>query len=252
MGALEGNSETMDVWAKNIRLGSANLSITNAASIAADEEISMGDFYYRGSNRGTLDIRAARQAGTIESLGMYKGQMAFTIAEGDIRANYVNIESGGFTLTAQTGSLLVDTMHAVDIAGAYGIELHAGLDIGSRETPLKFVFTRQWIAEDSTEDFFWTRDLYLDYDRPMNTPLTLNKQGEGNIYLTIRGRDVEIAQEGVLGGVIDASGQNVSITTTAGGIGTQEAPLVIEAARALTLTSAGGHLGAWRRRQPAP
>ena len=49
---------------------------------------------------------------------------------------------------------------------------------------------------------------------------------------------MEITQSGALGGVIDASGQSVSITTTSGSIGTQEAPLVIKAAYSLTLASA--------------
>ena len=104
--------------------------------------------------------------------------------------------------------------------------------------PLKYVVTSAWTPANCTENFVWTRDLYLDYDRVGSTPLTLNKQGAGNIYLTTHGRGVEITQSGALGGVIDASGQSVSITTTSGGIGTQEAPLVIEAAYSLTLASA--------------
>ena len=71
VGALEGNGKTMDVRAKDIRLGSANLTLGGAGSIVADEEFSVNDFYYRGYSSGTLDIRAARQAGTIASLGTY-------------------------------------------------------------------------------------------------------------------------------------------------------------------------------------
>lgn len=86
VGALKGDGKTMDVRAKDIRLGSANLTLGGAGSIVADKEFSVNDFYYRGYSYGTLDIRAARQAGTIASLGTYDGDLTFTIAEGDFRA----------------------------------------------------------------------------------------------------------------------------------------------------------------------
>ena len=238
VAALEGDSAAMDVRAKNIRFGSANITLRGAGSIVADEEFSVNDFYYCGYSYDALDIRAARQAGTITSFGVYNGDLTFTIEEGDLRADYVNIESGNVTLEALTGSLRIDTVHAAYVTGLYAIELRAGLDIGSSAAPLKYVVTSAWTPANCTENFVWTRDLYLDYDRTGSTPLTLNKQGAGNICLTVRGRGVEITQDGALGGVIDASGQSVSITTTSGGIGTQEAPLVIEAAYSLTLTSA--------------
>ena len=238
VAALEGDSAAMDVRAKNIRFGSANITLRGAGSIVADEEFSVNDFYYCGYSYDALDIRAARQAGTIISFGVYNGDLTFTIEEGDLRADYVNIESGNVTLEALTGSLRIDTVHAAYITGLYAIELRAGLDIGSSAAPLKYVVTSAWTPANCTENFVWTRDLYLDYDRTGSTPLTLNKQGAGNIYLTTHGRGVEITQSGALGGVIDASGQSVSITTTSGSIGTQEAPLVIEAAYSLTLASA--------------
>ena len=116
--------------------------------------------------------------------------------------------------------------------------------------PLKYVVTSAWTPANCTENFVWTRDLYLDYDRTGSAPLTLNKQGAGNIYLTTHGRGVEITQSGALGGVIDASGQSVSITTTSGSIGTQEAPFVHRGRVQSDACFRAGHLGA-RHERPA-